>query len=67
MVAKKQKTQPQPLHDELNFARFRVISMHLRVDQSVTAWNHEFTMNGRTFRMKPSRRRDGHTALTRTP
>lgn len=49
-MSKKSKTQP--LHDELNFARFGVISMHSRVDQTVTSWNTEFTVNGRTFRLE---------------
>ena len=46
------KPTTQPLHDELNFARFGVISMLTRVDQSVTSWNTEFTVNGRTFRLE---------------
>lgn len=49
-MAKKPKTPN--LHDELNFARFGVISMHSRVDQSVTTWNTEFTVNARTFRIE---------------
>ena len=49
-MAKKQKNSN--LHDELNFARFGVISMHSRVDQSITTWNSEFTVNERTFRVE---------------
>jgi plasmid replication initiation protein len=49
-VAKKSK--PQNIHDELNFARFGVISMHSRVDQNITSWNTEFTVNSRTFRIE---------------
>ncbi|SMB78521.1 replication initiator protein A [Deinococcus hopiensis] len=40
------------LHDELNFARFGVISMHSRVDQRVPSWRTEFTVNDRTFRIE---------------
>lgn len=40
------------LHDELNFARFGVISMHTRVDQTITTWNTEFVVNDRTFRIE---------------
>ncbi|MDV6376270.1 replication initiator protein A [Deinococcus arenicola] len=46
------KPKPPNLHDELNFARFGVISMHSRVDQQVTTWNTEFTVNARTFRIE---------------
>lgn len=47
------KKVPQTnLHDELNFARFGVISMHSRVDRSVTSWKSEFTINGRSFRIE---------------
>ncbi|QFP78533.1 replication initiator protein A [Deinococcus sp. AJ005] len=49
-MVKKPKTPN--LHDELNFARFGVISMHSRVDQGVTTWNTEFTVNARTFRIE---------------
>ncbi|GGS05427.1 replication initiator protein A [Deinococcus sedimenti] len=49
-MAKKNKTPN--LYDELNFARFGVISMHTRVDQSITHWNTEFAVNGRTFRIE---------------
>ncbi|UQN09585.1 replication initiator protein A [Deinococcus sp. QL22] len=49
-MTKKPKTQN--LHDELNFARFGVISMHSRVDQNITSWNTEFTVNARTFRIE---------------
>lgn len=43
------KSKPQHLHDELNFARFGVISMHSRIDQSITRWTTGFTVNARTF------------------
>lgn len=45
------KSKPN-FHDELNFARFGVISMHSRVDRSVTSWKSEFTINGRSFRIE---------------
>lgn len=46
------KSKPSSLHDELNFARFGVISMHSRVDRTITSWKSEFTINGRTFRIE---------------
>ena len=46
------KTKNPDLHDELNFARFGVISMHSRVDQGVTSWQSEFSVNDRTFRVE---------------
>lgn len=46
------KPKPNSLHDELNFARFGVISMHSRVDRTVASWKSEFTINGRTFRIE---------------
>lgn len=49
-MAKKPKSNG--FHDELNFARFGVISMHSRIDKEITSWNSEFTINGRTFRIE---------------
>lgn len=46
------KPKSPNLHDELNFARFGVISMHSRVDQKITTWNTEFTVNDRMFRIE---------------
>ncbi|GAA4015272.1 replication initiator protein A [Deinococcus rubellus] len=46
------KPKTPNLHDELNFARFGVISMHSRIDQQITSWKTEFTVNGRTFRIE---------------
>lgn len=46
------KPKPNNFHDELNFARFGVISMHSRIDREVTSWKSEFTINGRTFRIE---------------
>lgn len=46
------KTKNPDLHDELNFARFGVISMHSRVNHSVTEWDATFTVQGRTFRIE---------------
>lgn len=46
------KPKPNSLHDELNFARFGVISMHSRIDRTVASWKSEFTINGRTFRIE---------------
>lgn len=46
------KSKNPNLYDELNFARFGVVSMHSRVDQSITAWKAEFVINDRHFRVE---------------
>lgn len=46
------KPKNSNLYDELNFARFGVVSMHSRVDHSVTSWETEFTVQDRTFRIE---------------
>jgi plasmid replication initiation protein len=64
-MVKKPKTTD--IHDELNFARFGVISMHSRLDKTITSWHSEYT----PFRTAPSGsnrspRRAGRTVSTRT-
>ena len=51
-------TQGQPIRtdnerrDERNIARLGIISIQSRIDDSLTKWNAEFTIDGRPYRVE---------------